>query len=377
MLTRITGIVSDVVKQPVKGMRMLATDPVTHLRVSTIATTDANGQYTIKLSRKLSSTTVILTATPTATAPAGTPALQLPVDTSPFPLNSLITADLPTPALPAPMSFTFVVTGIGSSGAAQNVANATCDFRALVTDPNSSSGVSAVSEVTGTTNDMGRVTVVLTPAPKGGSRTYQLSISPPADSDFQSSTRGVQVGENGGSGSPPQMLPLRPRVTGRVVDTQGVPIANITFQPVPENLNALANPAASSLTAVTGADGRFGLRVDAGNSSFSLVPDSSLRLPRRFIEHTQVTNDLDLLDLRLPQAALTNVIVLAPDGTLLPDALVNLYSLSPDNRNCTSATDKACLAPPRLQAQGLTDSQGSAPVLLPVALPPSTDAGVR
>ena len=370
-LTQISGLVTDLVGSPVPGMQVQAVDPTSKNVLSTTAITDGTGAYALRLSKKLPAQMVQLSATPTATAPMGTPALQVPLDVSHASAANTITANLATPPLPATQRFTYRVSGVGSSGAEMPVVNASCQFTAFVSDVKSGSPVTAVFQASADTTADGTVTVDLIPSDAKTSRDYQVTVSPPSTSDFQGASFTMPAGTTDGFG-PPVTLLLRPQVSGRVIDANSQPIKNVTILPGPSTVAAALN--ATSLADLvklsptsTDSAGRFVLRVDSGTYDFGLIPLSAMMLPRKWLGGTMVTDDLTLGDVLLPPGAMVHAIVTDPSGNAVAAASVQLYSISPTNGTCS---ENACLAPPRLAAEGTSDAGGSVGLLLPAETAP-------
>jgi hypothetical protein len=180
----------------------------------------------------------------------------------------------------------------------------------------------------------------------------------------------LSVGPTGGW-SAPIVLKLRPQVSGRVLSPAQLPVRDLLIAP------ALATVAASSTatslallpkvpSAQTDADGRFAVRLDSAIYDFGLIPPPTALLPRVWIEGTQVTADLTLPDVTLPEGTTARGHVLGPTGAPLAGATVRLYSLAQGNTACPSS-DYACLSPPRLRAEGTTGATGLVPLLLPAA----------
>jgi hypothetical protein len=372
-LTQVQGKVMDPVMNPIAGVQVQAIDPTTKAVVSTTTVTDASGAYAIRLSKsvqKLSPAVVTLTASPTATAPGGTPMLQLPVDISKVPATNSVSADLPAPPLATPAPFSYRVIGVGSSGAETPIVGAQLTFVAVVTDTTAASGVSAVFQAQAQSDTDGVVTAQLVPGMGQTNRTYTVAVAPPSSSDFQARSLMLSVGPtpSGGYGADIQ-LDVRPLLSGRVVDQSANPVASVTVQPGPSTVaNAVqamsladVNNVASTATA---SDGRFTLPVDAGKYDVGLLPLASMKLPRRWIDSLQITADLDVGDVLIPPAALVGGQVLAPDGSQLQNADVQIYAIS--SATCPNRA-LTCLSPARLAAESSTDASGIIQVLLPAA----------
>src|SRR5207244_2373932 len=103
----------------------------------------------------------------------------------------------------------------------------------------------------------------------------------------------------------PIALKLRPLVAGRVVGPTRLPVKELLVMPGLATVAASSSATSLALlpkvpSAQTDADGRFAVRLDSGIYDFGLIPPSSVRLPRVWLEGTQVTADLTLPDVVLP-----------------------------------------------------------------------------
>jgi hypothetical protein len=365
-LIQVFGSIKDIMGVAIEGMQVQAIDPATQTPVSTIAVSaPMTGSYQIYLSAtvlRLSSKSIKVVATPMPNVTQ--PILSsdaIPISAQ----NMTIPVNLTVPAMFNPQSFRYPVIGVSAGGAEMPVVGATCRFLTSV----SSSGSSATTAnvvVEAQTDAEGAVTVELLP-----SLPYDVEISPPANSDFASTTKHINVGAMGGVGET-QMLTLRPRLQGRLLDLMGQPVSQVTIEPGPSLVSA--SSAADSLaqvsklsTAMTDTTGRFVVRVDPDSYDVALVPSAGQLLPRRWLPRTQVTFDTDLGDVLLSRGTVARVNVVDPGGGPLLGASVQIYGIDANNVNCTGNNPDTCLAPPRLQAEGTTDGTGALPMLLPAA----------
>jgi hypothetical protein len=358
------GSIKDQLGMGVANMQVQAITSDTQTPVSTIAVTDTSGSYSIYLSstvRKLTTSTlnVVATPLPNVTQPNLKTSIDISAMTNSFPASMMV------PPMQAAQSFRYPVIGVGSSGAEMPIAGATCLFTVEVTQTGSTTFAEIVVEAQ--TDSEGGVTVQLVP-----SQTYSVAISPPANSDFASEVKSIVVGANGGVGQT-QMLSLRPRLQGRLLDPSVRPVPGVTVEPGPASVSA-ADAASLALvnkiaTTVTDSSGRFVLRVDPTKQygyDIALVPASGQFLPRRWLPRTQVTADTDLGDVLLPRGTVARVIISDPGGNPLLGASVQIYQIDPGNAACPAAMP-GCLAPPRLLAEGTSDGTGQLQALLPAA----------
>jgi hypothetical protein len=381
LLTEVDGIITDPVGKAIAGLQVQALDPSSRSAVSTTSTTDSSGGYSIRLSKSVSGLSMlILSVVPTQTAPAGTPSLESALDLTKVGPTNRTSQNLSAPALPAPAALTYHVNGVGSSGATTPVVGAQVTFLASVTDPTAPAGVTAVFEASGQTDGDGSVTLALIPAAQG-TRDYLVTIAPPATSDFAAVLPGheqkISVGATSGYGGD-ITLALRPMLSGRVIDSLGAPVRSLTVQPAPATVT-LSDPGSAggyaNVTQVgsttTAPDGRFAVRLDPGGYDVALLPIASMRLPRRWLQGVTLQADQDLGDLRMPTAAMVNVVVEDDAGLGLNTAQVQLYLLpAGPPPGCIQGS---CLLLPRIIAEGTSDVSGRVPLLLPAATSANTN----
>lgn len=372
-LFTIEGRVADPLGRPVPAMRVSVEEEASGRVVSTTATTTADGNYSVALPKGM--TRVRLVARPTKDAAPGLPLLERAVDVSRYGTLTSANLPLPFPALPATTRLSYTLVGTGSSGADVPIAGAACRFTASVTDKTASaSGVTAIFDQSATSDLDGTVTVDLIPADSvDGVRTYQVTVSTPASSEFQGRTLTLDVGQAGGWG---QSLALgrRAELIGRVVDNGARPLAGVVIEPgsatVTATLGATSPAEVVQLAAATSAsDGRFKLRIDDGAYDLGLLPPSLSRLPRRWVELPTVSGSVDIGDVLLPPAAMARVEVFVDGGDPVVGALVQVYALSQRALNDARCqlTASACVTPPRILADGTTGAGGSTALLLPAA----------
>jgi len=379
-LFTVEGQVADPLGRPVPAMRVAVEDEVSGRVISTTVVTDADGRYAVALPK--GATRVRIVARPTKDAAMGLPLLERALDVSRYGTLTTANVPLPIPALPATTRLSYTLVGTGSSGADVPVAGASCRFTASVTDKTASAnGVTAIFDQSATSDLDGTITVDLIPADSiDGVRTYQVTVSPPATSEFQGRTLTLDVGQSGGWG---QSLALsrRAEVIGRVVDTGTRPLAGVLVEPgaatVTAALGATSPAEVVQLSpATTTSDGRFKLRIDDGAYDLGLLPPSLSRLPRRWVELPTVSGSVDIGDVLLPSAAMARVEVFVDGGEAVVGALVQVYALSQrtlDDARC-QLTASACVTPPRILAEGTTGAGGSTALLLPAATTSASNA---
>jgi hypothetical protein len=375
-LATLTGTVKDVVGTAAAA-RVVLRDAVTLLDVSTRAATDADGRFSISMPLDATALSSALVLSIERGDPA-TGVLSMTVELKPDQVQAeLIDAAMAIqlPTLQPPSHLKFAIIGGASNGTDKPVAGAHVVLRATVADTGLLGTTRATHEVETQTDLYGNFTADLYPE-DGGTRIYTIAISPTDDSDFQTTTSTISVGAPSGVSTTIKLM-TRPILRGRVLDPGGVPLKGAVVQPTLDAA-ALAVQASSAVaaskssTATTDADGRFSLRLDMGSYELGISPPASSHLPRRWLPSRTVDNDIDLGDLVTPMAIEFDGVVVdqssnplrSSDGAAQSSS-VRLYLVPAGNANCAKdSTD--CLAPPRLQAEGTTNKDGRAALLLAV-----------
>jgi hypothetical protein len=365
-LTQITGAVRDTLQQGIIDMEVVAVDPATRTPVSTVTTTDAAGNFVVRVSRQAPAV-VLVVATPVASQDGNLPELVTPVDVSRAGPANTVTANVVLPPLPAVQPYTYSIVGRSTSGADMAVSNATCRFSADVSDP--ASPTVATFTAVGHSDADGAVTALLVPA-SDATRSYALTVSPPATSIYQTVQQvRVDVGPMGGYAASIPSLAPRPQLVGRVLDSDLAPVSGVAIVPglssAAKANDATALALAQAPTQITDDKGKFTLRLDADYYDVGFWPTRAQTLPRWWLSAQSLTSDVDLGDVVLPPGVLAAVIGFGPSGEAVIGADVRVYSVAPSNYQNATCSDPSCLAPPRLIAQSTTDPTGRAPVVLP------------
>ncbi len=360
------GTILDVLGMPVKGMQVQALDPTSGHVISTTLNSLSDGGYNLGLSTTWKGTVARLVATPTLDAPAGTPTLTQQITIGP---TSATNVNLSIPALPTVAHFSYRVLGISTSGAETAVVGAHCQFVATVSLATNTrmNSLSALYQQSAVTDGDGSLTVDLIPSDaSAGNRIYNVTVSPPSNSDFASQKLQIAVGPTGGYGAP-VMLAVRPAASGRVIDQRGLPIAGVTVQPGLATVAQLGF--ASSLadlskltTTASETDGRFSLRLDLGQYDLAFIPPASKLLPRHWMNLGPLTSDTDLHDVVLPPGVIVRTQVVDSDGDAVQGAGIQLFIVPAPS---CGGEDPACARTPRVLVDTATSSDGSAQMLLP------------
>lgn len=370
-LPQLHGTVVDSLQQPLAGVQLQATDPTSGQVLSTTVTSDVTGAFSLRLVASPPGT-VQLTATP-ASASSMLPTLTQLVDTSKLsPTTGALTVNLAMPALPATVRVNYAIQGASSSGAVTPVPGAVCVFTAPVGDTQTAaqggSGTQATYTAMATAASDGSVAVDLIPSATSY-RSYTVTISPDASSNFQPLTTNINVGPASGWGAPISLL-LRPQLSGRVVDTNGQAIPSLTVLPalatLGETVGAQVYAALTAPTAISADDdGRFAVRLNPGTWDIGIIPAAATMLPRVWFDKLNVSGgDVTLANpIVIPMGVVVHGNVVDATGMPVSDADVRIYTVTTANAGCDN-TDLNCLAPARLSAEGTSSDLGQVSIVL-------------
>jgi hypothetical protein len=385
----IRGALTDSLGRGLAGYRVSALgrwDPTAPaIEVSTVAYTDAQGAYAVTLSDDLASP-VELVARPTA--PTGMAAPIAPViHISNIDATQSSQHDVTQPSnLGNPVQLDLVIEGVNSGGAITGVSGATVTVTGTQTSGLTSFTMSDDQVVA---DASGRVTLHLLNG-DGIAGDYRLSITPPAGS-----IQGVVFNQKLPSlvgliryAPPPMRLATRVTLSGRVLDSDQKPLANVavtarpslrflwTLEPEPQAFVA----AISAATARTFDDGVFVLSVDLAVpnvaqswSDYDLLIEpptgsgaptvrSEFPLPR-----ASALDAATVPDITLPDAAHVHGRITGPDGKSVENAELKLYLVSTQLALCSEVAHApaSCPIPAQLLSRNTSDSEGTVRLVLP------------
>lgn len=235
------------------------------------------------------------------------------------------------PALPNACSYSFQVLGNSSSGVKTEVAGAIINFSAVVGGGSKDDGLFSAKAVS---DSGGSVDVQLLPGVNLESRTYNLQVIPPLDSEFGAMTTQLDVASCGGMG---QVIELDPRIVvhGVVRSSNQGPVANVT---VTANVSSKANNSYSLAalmlqeglisSEVTNSKGEFLLLLDPGLYDFELSPGAATMLPRWLVTGIQVGEggvDSISLNLGIPNTGLLRGMLVDESENPLTGFVVKAY----------------------------------------------------
>ncbi|MEO6954567.1 MAG: hypothetical protein ABI321_22405 [Polyangia bacterium] len=364
-LLTLHGTLTDAVKVAVTGARVVLRDGVTQTDLSSTSVTDDQGQFNISIpatATNANGSLLLLIQRGDATSGLVTVSIQLAASQLGNAITQAEYMQLALPALPAASHLTFTVLGAGSSGTNKPVAGASVQLVTTLQSVDGRSSQGVMHEVDGQTAADGTLGADLYSNAQQ-SRVYTVTVVPPADSDFQSTTQTVVVSTASGY-TQAIMLGLRPLVTGRIVGPDRVPLKGALLSPSASFvISGSTTNVATPGSATTDGTGRFALHVDAAEYDLGLSPPASASLPRTWVSRQSITGDVDLGDLALPYPVTFDAVVRGGDH-LPVMATVRVYLVPAADPTCDAATS-SCTPTPLLQAEGATGKDGKASLLLP------------
>jgi hypothetical protein len=270
--------------------------------------------------------------------------------------------DLYLPAFSQPDVFNFVVRG--DTDDAPAVAGAIVRARTLLAED--ASGTTDFLR-DGMTDSAGLAHLSLLPGSASALRTYDVSVVPPAGSDFATQCLAAFPLSAGGN-LPAITLSRRALLEGTVQSSDGAPVAGVVVLATldgPDPTSPIspcaqdAGPAAATTT--TALDGTFTLRLDPGTYRFDYDPTAGAPFPR-LTEPSVVVAATSTRTVQLPAGALVEGTLRDASGLPLPLAGVRFYQIA-----CTTAatcTGSARVAP-NLLAQAHSDANGHYRAVIP------------
>ncbi len=371
-LLTVEGKLTDALQGAIADARVSLRDALALADLSTIGRTDERGRFTISIPVDAqtyggSSIALAVTSGDVHDPEKGLTSATLTLD--PTTLKDTLAQSalsMQFPAVPSKTRLTIRVVGMGANGIDKDVAGANVRLRTNLIDPTRLGTFTARHEIQTTTNTEGKIEVDLY-SDQDGARTYELAISPTADSEFQTTVTTLIVGTASGVGAPIR-LAARRLVSGRVIDASGLPLKGAVIQPALAQTTGIAASVTSLATTaslgsgISDEDGRFALRLDEGNYEFGVIPPVSAHLPRRWLPGVAVSGDVDLGDVVTPTPVTFDAIVVHGDASQLMST-VRLYSIPAGNSACENG-NAGCLLPPRLLAEGITKMDGHASLIL-------------
>jgi hypothetical protein len=348
------------------------------VEVSTVDVTTSTGLYAVTLSNDLAGA-VELVARPTA--PGSAPMIRVAnVELGTATRDIVVPASLGNPVT---LTNAIRVTGQTPSGPIAPIRGAVVTVTGTF--------ISGLTTFTVTdeqiTSADGNVSLhVLDGAALAG--TYRISITPP-----QSSNLGVMFNQRFTPGqSPAVRLPSRISLGGRILDSRGKPLSNVTVTARPSlrflwTLEAApqafvaAVPASTAVTPNTDSGegaGRFAVYVDAnvsqtwGHYDLLIEPPAGSRAPAYVQADVEIPRDASLEsvalgDIAIPAAAYVHGRITGPSGDPVENGELRLYRVETALGLCSEVAHPpmSCPIPALLQARGMSDGRGDVRLALP------------
>jgi hypothetical protein len=371
----VAGRVVDSVGQGIAGMRIYALGHLTGTdridRLSTLATSDAEGWFTLRLSAPREVIDVI------AEPPSGVPGAPVLIARNRFLGSGPLV--LRMPSYPATTRISLPVVSTDPSGGVSAVAHADVELTTTITDPVDGAS-QAVFTVSGQTDTRGFFEADVVAGGGTGARVHAAKIVPPPESSAASVlAHPVEVGDQGGVVAT-VALGRRSAITGVVLDASGAPVVGVSVSASPSLrfLWSLRDPVQATIrgrpapTIFTANDGSFRLWVDpeadgvAARYDVTLQPPQYSGVPRDTVPDLDAGANVSLGEVWMPDTAFVRGDVTSPYGWAIGDATVVFYEMVSDLTACiaqNAPTD--CRPPPRILATGQSDSDGIVRLALP------------
>jgi hypothetical protein len=226
-----------------------------------------------------------------------------------------------------------------------------------------------------TTDGNGIASLSLLPGTASTPLPYDITVTLPASSPFQSRCVGSIGVKAGGStvntASAPALTPTpvalvtRAILTGAVTDSHGYPVTHVSVAatPGPTTPGACTAMATSQSTVTTDANGTFKLLLDPGTYQLDYDPPSGSSAPRftepvPFVVNVSDSGQL-VHNVALPPGGLVQGMAFIPGGSQpLVSATIRIFEPRCSGTGCTT--------PPWLRGQTVTDANGQFQVVVPV-----------
>jgi hypothetical protein len=372
----VTGTIVNSVGQGIGGMRVeararldLDTDKPLD-RVSTIATTEPDGDFTLLVAGDDVGVVDVI-----ASPPAGVIAPTL-IGHDRF-IGGGDELVLQMPSYPAATQITLPVVASDGAGNPVGVASARVQLTTTIGDP---SGTEAVFTVIGMTDARGDFSAEVLAGSTTAARHYDARVYPGGESQYASRTDvDVQVGAQGGVLATVE-LARRSSLTGIVLDAQGQPVEGVRIEAEPAidylwTLDADAQvlwkerPVAFTQTQP---DGAFTLWVDPGSEFLAarydlvMVPPDFALVPRFTVRGVSGGEDIELETIVAPDGADVRGQVTDLAFLEVPAAEVTIYAAADDYGACIAPNaPEDCQPPATRLAVGQADDDGIVRLVLP------------
>lgn len=340
----VEGNVVDALGEGLQGMKVEAQlSDRSSRRVSSLGFTDDEGHFTLRVPRGLEETVDIVAA---PTAGMNVPTLRsLDVAVSELVPPELVLLEMPSHGDPAP--FVLPIEGTDGSGDTSAVSGATVRAVTELSEPDAS--LVATYTTGATTDDRGLARLMLIPGSQVENRDYTITVQPTNTSEHSAvSDQAISIGRNDGGTLAAVSLGRRVSVSGLIREADGreadgaaieVRLAGRFLDPLDTEIRVQASnvplPKASSIP-----NGRFQVWLDETRLGLPALYDIDVRsgsiigAPLSIhdvdvSEREEGSNSFEFGDIQLPDASYARGTVTGPDGTIIPEARVEVFVVNP------------------------------------------------
>ncbi len=320
-LVFIEGVLETVTGDPVSTYvaRALLADQV----ISNRAATDKAGRFKLKIPRALTNLGSLDGVQ--LELSAADPAAALPkVVVRTLTLNKLNIGTIRLPAFAQAEIFNVPVLAADTGNP---VPAATVRFRTAL--PGAANG-EAYYQREAQTNREGTAQIALIPGIGGATQDYSVTVTPGPNSRSAARcvpTYGVAASAPGARVSASLALSAKVELPGQVFRFDGQPLENVRITATREDTQAAlcgADVASQPTTGLSGTAGAYRLLLEPGRYRFEFSPPLGSPSPR-FVERGVVVDGKAAHNAILPPAILIDGVVLAPDGTEVPQCEIRVF----------------------------------------------------
>lgn len=369
---RIRGRLVDAVGNGIAGMQIAALGQLNPLaaveRVSSLATTDPDGYFNLQIPISVQMVDIQASPLEEGRTPTvykrGVDLLEAPAD------QVLELADVRMPSYGAKQRYTLQLQSVGSDGLPALVSGATVrmsTYLSSLVDPS----VEATFSHQAVSNDHGNAVIELIPGSGQENRMYVATVDPPASSAYASLyNHVVAVGTGTGGVLEPITLERRVRMSGEVLTATGAPAAGTSivaslsagFRVLLEEEHEFSADTLQSARGLTESSGLFRMWVDATLAGIPATYDLDLS-PADVLAPFWSVRDIDVSNsapdgivvvgtIQVPEASYARGFITAPDGRVVPGAVIRLYeTMDAECARYDRPDDGACGLPPILRGQ--------------------------
>ncbi|MBU1219499.1 carboxypeptidase-like regulatory domain-containing protein [Myxococcota bacterium] len=263
------------------------------------------------------------------------------------------------PALPSPVTFGTTIYGTTSSGSKEYVSGAVVSFKSVVGMGTKDNGIVYIE---GITDENGNITVEIVPGQFEGVRIYEVTVTPPADSEFASIQKSIEVGHMSGFGESIELSP-KINVVGQVTEPDSdAPLSRVMIE-ANAHTESIYSDRTFQSSGRTDLNGWFSLYLDPGTYDFSMY------LPENYLYPFDAWNDIEITEnladhlMFIPKTpGLVKIIIEDAQGNPIKDLEIRAF-IAPDE--CAEPEDE-CDSAAKLMYLSKTDQHGAASLLVPL-----------